>query len=488
MHLRGRQHRAATRELSHRVPRALLASNELIQRRPIDQAATVTAAAGYPLEPSMKGEMQRRFGRDFSAVRVHTDSAASESAKGLGALAYTLGDHIVFGRDQYAPGTTHGKRVLAHELAHVAQARSDPAPGVLRRWAVEACATHERESVDEALTEAYNDLAFVLPLMQARPLTPRVRNALWMAFRDESETTARLVACNVGHLHRNLSSSRYRCTDARSDEGCRVRRGITPAAYTTIAGTRPVALCRPDFFALSPARQAMLLVHEAGHAYLGLDFTLPDGSTSSGDRGYFAEGCQESPHPTGRFDADRDDSGTAGDNPYTRLRNVDAYACFVHFVRNVTPRDLQVERRRVSLDDPRIEAVEDVFPELYTRPASAQSHPYRITHAGRADQGDSIAALRTGGFQYRWTLRANERAYGVVSRETGEQAHAFSENHRTVYITDVVRRFLERDRVGRVVLRCEVQPYSPRGGGAIPPTTVVELELSVRLGAPPGEF
>jgi hypothetical protein len=65
--------------------------------------------------------MEPRFGHDFSQVRVHDDERASESASDVHALAYTVGPHIVFGRQQYAPETAAGRRLLAHELAHTVQ-------------------------------------------------------------------------------------------------------------------------------------------------------------------------------------------------------------------------------------------------------------------------------------------------------------------------------------------------------------------------------
>jgi hypothetical protein len=60
-------------------------------------------------------------GPNFSRVRVHTGPAAAESARAVNALAYTIGDHVIFGAGQYAPGTSAGRRLLAHELTHVAQ-------------------------------------------------------------------------------------------------------------------------------------------------------------------------------------------------------------------------------------------------------------------------------------------------------------------------------------------------------------------------------
>lgn len=65
--------------------------------------------------------MEQRFRYDFSSVRIHEDRDAARSARTLNARAFTVGNHIVFGQDQYQPQSASGKRLLAHELAHVAQ-------------------------------------------------------------------------------------------------------------------------------------------------------------------------------------------------------------------------------------------------------------------------------------------------------------------------------------------------------------------------------
>lgn len=83
---------------------------------------------GRPLDAAIRGDMESRFGYDFSPVRVHTDPAASQSSRALNARAYTVGTHIVFGANQYAPATGQGKRLLAHELAHVVQQTGRAAP------------------------------------------------------------------------------------------------------------------------------------------------------------------------------------------------------------------------------------------------------------------------------------------------------------------------------------------------------------------------
>jgi hypothetical protein len=65
--------------------------------------------------------MESRYHHDFSQVRIHDDRRAAESARMLGARAYTVGSHIVFGAGEYRPNTPEGQRLLAHELAHVVQ-------------------------------------------------------------------------------------------------------------------------------------------------------------------------------------------------------------------------------------------------------------------------------------------------------------------------------------------------------------------------------
>lgn len=81
----------------------------------------VLRSPGRPLDAATRSFMEPRFGHDFSRVRVHTDARAAQSARAVNALAYTVGQNVVFDQGQYQPGTQDGKRLLAHELTHVAQ-------------------------------------------------------------------------------------------------------------------------------------------------------------------------------------------------------------------------------------------------------------------------------------------------------------------------------------------------------------------------------
>src|SRR5713226_466146 len=51
----------------------------------------VLRSPGQPLDRETRAFMEPRFGQDFSAVRVHTDANAVESAHAVNALAYTVG-------------------------------------------------------------------------------------------------------------------------------------------------------------------------------------------------------------------------------------------------------------------------------------------------------------------------------------------------------------------------------------------------------------
>jgi hypothetical protein len=104
----------------------------------------VLRSPGCPLDFGSRAFMESRFAHDFSHVRVHTDARAAESARAVQASAYTVGKDIVFGANQYAPSTHVGRRLLAHELAHVVQQSAPAATGPLLVGA--ASAPEEREA------------------------------------------------------------------------------------------------------------------------------------------------------------------------------------------------------------------------------------------------------------------------------------------------------------------------------------------------------
>jgi Domain of unknown function (DUF4157) len=76
------------------------------------------------------------MGADLSGVRVHDGRAADTASKAISARAFTLGSDIAFARGEYQPDTDTGRRLMAHELAHVVgDGKDDRHTGVRRKRA-----------------------------------------------------------------------------------------------------------------------------------------------------------------------------------------------------------------------------------------------------------------------------------------------------------------------------------------------------------------
>lgn len=80
-------------------------------------------AGGHALDTAARRSMESRFGHDFGNVRVYADAPAARAADARNAAAFTIGSDIIFGAAAYAPQTATGRRLIAHELAHVVQQR-----------------------------------------------------------------------------------------------------------------------------------------------------------------------------------------------------------------------------------------------------------------------------------------------------------------------------------------------------------------------------
>jgi hypothetical protein len=115
----------------------------------------VLSSDGSSLDDDTKAIMESRFGYGFTNVRVHKDTKAAESAQQADALAYSVGQDIIFGTGQYAPRTKEGQRLLAHELAHVLQHQKDgqPANNLTVRRQSSSSKSSPTESVNKAPAE-----------------------------------------------------------------------------------------------------------------------------------------------------------------------------------------------------------------------------------------------------------------------------------------------------------------------------------------------
>ena len=91
-------------------------------------------SGGTPLDTSSRAFFEPRFGQDFSQVRLHTNAPAAQMARSLNAKAFTLGNDIAFGNNQYSANTPAGQNLLGHELAHVVQQRGMNTSTAQRKW------------------------------------------------------------------------------------------------------------------------------------------------------------------------------------------------------------------------------------------------------------------------------------------------------------------------------------------------------------------
>lgn len=164
---------------------------------------------GQSLDGDTLRFMQPRFGFDFSRVRVHTGSVAAESAHHFNAAAYTVGRHVVFGTAQFAPATTEGRRLLAHELTHIVQQRNTtdirhdgeievgPKEDVFERDARQHAAGLEHSSIAAVSTHALQHPRLQRSILGSFfsdlfSLSPGPFKAIGRAFGSESYSTEEL--------------------------------------------------------------------------------------------------------------------------------------------------------------------------------------------------------------------------------------------------------------------------------------------------------
>lgn len=260
---------------------------------------------GRPLEPETRGFMENRFGHDFSQVRVHADAEAAESARSVGALAYTVGSHVAFDQGRYAPGSGEGKELLAHELAHVVQqgasaaapasgglpispagdaleAQADsaaaaalqgqsPGHGSTSRLSLQRAPAQTRGCNDEnkaALLEAHRwgfemvrQAAFAMterPSGQELSEPVRIMAQRWFKLDWPAEDPGMLGLWNhvflaIGSLVEQADATKYRCGSV-FDKLAIAWPGGRIAVY-------------PPFWTLDPDQRAATLVHEWGHRW-----------------------------------------------------------------------------------------------------------------------------------------------------------------------------------------------------------------------------
>lgn len=122
----------------------------------------VLRSTGQPLDAHTRSFFESHFDHDFSQVLLHTDIKAAESARAIDAQAYTVGRDVVFGVGRYAPSTSWGRRLIAHELTHVMQ-QTDALPEGVTAGLKTADDKSEREAEGNAAALALGRKGIIKP-------------------------------------------------------------------------------------------------------------------------------------------------------------------------------------------------------------------------------------------------------------------------------------------------------------------------------------
>src|SRR5574337_59457 len=170
------------------------------------------SSSGQPLDASARAFMERSFGRDFQSVRIHTGAKASESAKAVNALAYTVGQDIVFAEGHYNPASYEGRRLLAHELAHTVQ-QAGAGPGPISGMSQPGDASErEADQAAESVMRAPDPAFFVAGWNGAGPRVVRLQRKCGHCAAEEND---------------EARTAPVRCPGIEAGHSLRMSRGMT---------------------------------------------------------------------------------------------------------------------------------------------------------------------------------------------------------------------------------------------------------------------
>lgn len=248
---------------------------------------SLRSSGGQPLPDSTRAFFEPRFGHDFSQVRVHADAKAADTAQAVRAKAFTVGRDIVFGGGQYTPDTQGGRRLLAHELAHVAQQRRQLSPTtygqtpnhILRLGANPGCSAAHQNLTHQAIYNARGWLQNTVREMKKTPPTKKVIASLRRNFGNTYGVSANipLILGRLRRIFRELAVMQFGCSGV-ADPICAGGTG----GYA-VTGSHQATVCTNNVFPAGPDWRvaALVVLHEAFHATYS-NFTVDNYSGSYG--------------------------------------------------------------------------------------------------------------------------------------------------------------------------------------------------------------
>jgi hypothetical protein len=222
---------------------------------PLDVDA-ILRSKGEPIDGAARAVLEPRFKHDVSDVRVHTDHAAAGSARALDAVAYTVGNHVVFDEAQYRPRSYSGLRLLAHELTHVVQQRAAAGAVTASPASAERAAeTAERQIVGGAgaMPMSAANLAIarkprsltstVNPASMTDAELQREINAIreWLRSQSESSVENNQLAVTLGQLGQELLRRHPGARPPEARAGAPIAFGLLSTAQVAAAESAVLA-------------------------------------------------------------------------------------------------------------------------------------------------------------------------------------------------------------------------------------------------------
>lgn len=232
----------------------------------------VLQSPGQPLDRETRSFMEPRFGYDFGNVRIHTDEKAQDSARAVNALAYTVGNNVVFGSGHYRPSSAEGERLMAHELTHVVQ-QSMTSLASIQRYT--GCSSVQDDSVSSDHDNAIQMLNIAIGKvgMYDGTAPPEVKKALAKHFHGAvSSTFGAWINLNLKLLLGAMDDS-YECFSGGPVESTWACKSPNELATTfwCVPGV-DIRLC-PPYFNRSDIERSTTLIHEWVHKF-GCNFDL----------------------------------------------------------------------------------------------------------------------------------------------------------------------------------------------------------------------
>jgi len=162
--------RASKQDVLHQASHGVLPNRMLEAGNAAISHLLNEVSGGKPLPPATCSEMEKAFGTNFGEVRIHDDQNTQAKATAINAEAFTQNDHIHLGADAPSPQTSAGKKLLAHELAHVVQKRR---AGGQQSSAINRSGDKFEAEADRAATSAVSGLPVELASAGVPPAVQR---------------------------------------------------------------------------------------------------------------------------------------------------------------------------------------------------------------------------------------------------------------------------------------------------------------------------